>query len=365
MSRVQKSTNLYPHPFSRAYWKDALAELKDTKMLVFAALMIAIRVALKSIYIPVMPNVNINTAFFANALGAMVFGPVVAILAAIISDTLGCILFPQGAYFLPFVLLEIGGSLIFALFLYRAKVTVTRVILSRFCIDFFINIVLNAPIMAAYYHFVLGKSYLMFQFPQIAKNLFMFPIESVLLVLFLAVMIPITRRMRLTYSAENDLKFRPKQIILLCCLFAIGIASVLGYLYYYYSNNSISADYTTDERYTINATVNDHIIERTAEWDGLLTVSVVESAYKDFFGGTTTHNVAVYVVDEAALAENIAEARAKDPDSTYSLATVRGYSKSKAKADDALTRVAEAVIVLDDDTGAVISFEITPLAANP
>ena len=82
---------------------------------------------------------------------------------------------------------------------------------------------------------------------------------------------------------------------------------------------------------------------------------------KDFFGGKTEYAVAVYTVDESVLAENIAAAQAEDPTSTYSLVTVRGYSKSKAKADTALTRVADAVIVLDDDTGAVLSFEVTPV----
>ena len=42
----QRTTTLYPHPFSRAYWRDAAAELKSTKMLVITALLIALRVAL-------------------------------------------------------------------------------------------------------------------------------------------------------------------------------------------------------------------------------------------------------------------------------------------------------------------------------
>ena len=41
MARIQKSTMLYPHPFSKAYWRDAALELKDTKMLVVTALMVA------------------------------------------------------------------------------------------------------------------------------------------------------------------------------------------------------------------------------------------------------------------------------------------------------------------------------------
>ena len=53
MARVQKSTTLYPHPFSKAYWRDAALEMKDTRMLVVTALMGALRIALKpfAIYI--------------------------------------------------------------------------------------------------------------------------------------------------------------------------------------------------------------------------------------------------------------------------------------------------------------------------
>ena len=75
MSNNQKSTALYPHPFSKAYWHDAAAELKDTHMLVFAALMIALRLVMKQVSIPITPFLRINAAYFVNALGAMVLVP--------------------------------------------------------------------------------------------------------------------------------------------------------------------------------------------------------------------------------------------------------------------------------------------------
>lgn len=362
MSKLQKSNTLYAHPFSRAYWHDALMELKDTKMLVFTALMIALRVALKGVFIPIMPNVRINTAFFVNALGASIFGPVVAILAAVVTDTLGCIIFPNGPYFFPFILTEIGGSLIFALFLYRSKLSPTRIILSRFCIDLFINILLNAPLMLLYYKVVMGKSYVMFTFPHIAKNLFMFPVESVLLSLFMGLMAPLLYRHKMIYDKGEGLKLRGKQIVLMVCLFAVGVASVVGYLYYYYSNNSISKDFTPEERYSINCRLNDHIIERTDNWDGEITVTVVESAHRQFFEGTTSYNVAVYTVDMDELHANIEEKQAANPDSDYGLAKIRGYSKSPAAKDDALTREASGVIVMKDKTGEILSFEVTPEA---
>ena len=74
MARIQKSMRLYSHPFSLAYWRDAALELRDTKMLVITALMVALRIALKPAAIPLGPSLYIQTATLATALGAMIFG---------------------------------------------------------------------------------------------------------------------------------------------------------------------------------------------------------------------------------------------------------------------------------------------------
>ena len=354
MSKLQKSATLYKTPFCKAYWRDAAMELKDAKMLVVAALMIALRVALKGLYIPLAPNLNINiAAHFINALGAMIFGPVVAGLAACVSDTLGCILFPQGVYFFPCMFVEVAGSMLFAMFFYRAKITVTRVILARFSMDLFVNIILNSLVMCWYYQVIMGKSYVAMILPAAIKNLCMFPIEAFLLTLFLAIMIPVTFKLKLTYDSSADkssLKFNAKQFCLLLAMFAVGVACVVGYLFYHYDHNSVSGSYTAEERYDINTEMTDVVKAQTDEWDADTMVTTVESAYKKFMKGYTTYNVAVYVVDDAAL-----EGYDKD------LETIRGMSKSKAKkvADDGvMTRVSGAVIVLDDKTGEVLSFTL-------
>lgn len=221
---------LFRTPFSKAYWVQAVKEFKRLDVLIFAALMIALRVALKSISIPIAANLRINVAFFINAFGAMVFGPVVAIAAAAVSDTLGCLLFPSGPYFFPFIFIEIAGSLIFALFLYRTEVTALRVTLSRFCIDFFVNIVLNTPIMWLYYQMVMGKTYKIFDALRIVKNLVMFPLEAVLLVLFLRVVIPPAQKLGFVYSGVDKLRFTKKNIIFLVVMTAVGVAAVALYV---------------------------------------------------------------------------------------------------------------------------------------
>ena len=355
MTRVQKPTTLYKTPFSKAYGHDAFLELKDTKMLVIAALMIALRVSMKWTVIPLAPNLNINVgAPLVNAMGAMIFGPVVAALAACVSDLLGFMLFPQGGtYFLPYMFVEVAGSVLFALFFYRAKVTVTRVILARFSMDLFVNIILNSLVSMWYYAVIMGKSYAFMILPAVIKNLCMFPIEAFILTLFLGVVIPITCRVKLTYGSAEDsgtLKFEKKQLALLLGLFAVGVCCLVGYLAYYYDHNSISGSYTAQERYEINTQMTDVVLQQSDDYDNDTLVTTVESAYKKFLGETTTYNVAVYVVDDSALT-------GYDKD----LESIRGMSKSKAKAvadDGVMTRATDAVIVLNNDTGEVVSFQL-------
>ena len=349
MSTLQKSTTLYKTPLSAAYWRDAAAELKDTKMLVFAALMIALRVALKLISIPIAPNLDINTAFLANALGAMVYGPVVASLSAIISDVLGVML--QGdPYFPPFVLTEIAGSLIFALFLYRTKVnTRSSVILSRFCICLFVNILLQTPIMMLYYQVVLGNQSYVLTIPRILKNLFMFPIESVVLTIFLAFMQPITYRMKLTYNAEKSLQFQKKQVALLTALFIFGCGCVVGYLSYHYQTTSITTGYTTAERVEKNQEMYDIILENRRDAADDPAVAIIDAAYKHFLSSDTTYQISFYAVDPAV-------AQSDEMDSLWEL------KKTPASKHEALTKLANVEIVENDSTGEVLDFSYEPVA---
>ena len=92
---------LYAHPFSKAYWKQAASEFKKTRVLIFAALMIALRVVLKMVSIPVVPDLRINTALFINAYGAAVFRLMLCeemLNRGIAADFIACrsLLFPEG-----------------------------------------------------------------------------------------------------------------------------------------------------------------------------------------------------------------------------------------------------------------------------
>ena len=355
-----KSTTLYPHPFSKAYWRDAAAELKDTRMLVVTALMVALRIALKPFAIYIGPQMAIQTATLATALGAMIFGPVLAIPAAIISDTIGFMIFPTGDYFLPFMLTEIASTMIYALCLYRAKPSATRVIIGRFLICFVVNVVLQQFIFAWQYTYmgnpdkakdaILGITTI----ARIFKNLFFFPIESVVITLFLKVLVPVTTRAKLTYGGNTGLDFTKKQVVALVLLMVVGIGSAVGYLTYRYQDTSRSADYTDKQRVEANQSMTQLVLDRTDEWDAATVVCVVDSAFRPMFENETDYTVSVYVLDEAAFAAGQAD------DEEYGMDTLWGYSKSGPKKDkyQSLIKVAEATFRMNEKSGEVADWEI-------
>ena len=366
MTRVHKSATLYSHPFSRAYWRDAAAELQDIRMLVITALLIALRVALKPLAIPIGPQMSIQTAMLATALGAMIFGPVVAIPAAIISDTIGFMIFPTGTYFLPFVLTEIASTVIYALCLYCSKVSSLRVMLSRFFICFVVNIVLQQLIFAWQYAYmgnpekaantILG----IMGFARIFKNLFFFPIETVVLSLFLKVLLPVTQRAGLTYCSKSDMRFSKKVIAFMVCLVLAGTASSVGYLTFRYTDTSRSADYTTEQRVDRNRQMAQFVLDNSDEWDAEKVFCVVDEHKQGLFDAQADFKVSVYILDEEAFAAGQAA------DQAYTEDTLWGYSKSGPGKDKygSLVYVAGLCMTRNEKTGEVLTWELTPAQTN-
>ena len=358
MPRTQKSTALYAHPFSRSYWRDAAAELKDTRMLVITALLVALRIALKPFAIPVGPQMYIQTPMLATALGGMIFGPVMAIPAAIVSDTIGFIIHPTGEYFLPFVLTEIASTMIYALCLYRSKVSPTRVMLARFFICSIVNVVLQQLIYAWYYLFIGNPESAMnsimgiMTVSRIFKNLFFFPIETVILTLFLKVLVPVTNRMKLTYCPDADMHFTKKQVAALVCLVVIGAGSAVGYLTYRYNGTSRSADYSTEERIEANMAMTDVVVEHTDDWDDETVICIVDSAYRPLFGKETDYTVSIYTLDGEAFSAG------QHADGSYTLETLWAYSKSGPAKDKygSLVKVGTAKITKNEKTGEILNF---------
>ena len=361
------STALYPHPFSKAYWRDAANEMNSTKMLVVTALMVALRIVLKPFAIYIAPQLAIQTAMLATALGAMIFGPVIAIPAAIVSDTIGFMLFPTGDYFLPFVLTEIASTMIYALFLYRAKVTPIRVMLARFCICLFVNVMLQQVIFAWQYIYMgnpekaMSSITGMMSVARIFKNLCFFPIETVVLTLFLRFLLPVTQRAKLTYCGDSNMKFGKAAIATLVVLMVIGSASSVGYLSYRYNGTSRSADFTDEQRVEENKAATQLVLDKTDDWDDQTVVCIVDSAYRPLFGEETEYTVSVYVLDQEKFDVGVSDAAANGKE--YGMDTLWGYSKSGPGKDKygSMIKVATVKYIEVEKTGEIPEFNLTPV----
>ena len=337
---------LYATPFSKAYWKDACKELTKVRMLAVAAILIAVRVALKSLAIPIAPpTLMINLGFFVNALGAMIFGPVVASLSAAISDTLGALISnPTGSpYFFPFIFVEIAGSLIFALFLYRAPLTGLRITMSRFCVSFFVNIVIQTPIMLMYQTMILGNSYKVFDLPRICKNLVLFPFESLLLILFLGLMVPITYKMKLTYDPPKKLKITKKAVLAVVILFVVGSCSTAGFAWYDYNTRNHAKEFESDERAAFNEKLENYL--KVDDDTLVLVYKINRTAFQD--EENVTFNV--YSINPESGTDHAV------------LRTLKNKTATGDKYKDVLTCTATGSAVLSREDESLISITTEPI----
>ena len=208
--------------FSKDYWVCAAGELKKPRMLIFAAVLVALRVALKAVSIPIIPGqLYINFGFLVNALGSMVYGPVIGSISGAVSDTVGAFLFPKGPYFFPYIFQEIAGSLIFALFFYKRTLTVSRIIWARFSVSLWCNIIIQPLILLMWNAFHPDSAYSALSELKIVKNICMFPFESLLLAAFLGAMMPAMRSLKFADSVEKPLKIRARHLILLILASAV------------------------------------------------------------------------------------------------------------------------------------------------
>lgn len=204
---------LYKTPFSRAYWADAASELRNVRSLVFCAMMVAACVALS--YIPSIPlteGTRVTWGFLARALCGLVCGPVNALVFGFVEDTVSFVINPSGAYFPGYALTTMLGTMIYALFLYRAKVTVFRVFLAKLVTN-----IQNVLLGSLWSSILYDKGYYYYMVKSAGKNALMFPVQAVMLVFLFAALLPILGRMgvlpreagsrlHLRRKRENDLR---------------------------------------------------------------------------------------------------------------------------------------------------------------
>jgi ECF transporter S component (folate family) len=188
--------------FSSKYWKDATSQLGNIKMLTIAALIVALRVVVKFFKIPLAAGLSISFDAYVNSLGSLIYGPVMGLVVGAVSDILGCLLTGRMAeYFLPFILVEMASSFIFGLFFWKRKINVSRVLASKFTVNLICNIIMtslfNKWMYYIYYGIEKAQAYNVINGARIVKNLIMFPLEAVIIVIVLSAALPVVSQIKL------------------------------------------------------------------------------------------------------------------------------------------------------------------------
>ena len=194
---------LYKTPFSRAYWAQALEDFKRLRNLIICAMMVAACVALSYIpSIPVTDGVRVTWGFLARSVCGLVCGPVSALAFGFVEDTVSFLMNPQGVYFPGYALTTMLGTMIYALFLYRTRVTVLRIFLAKLCTN-----IMNVLLGALWSSILYGKAYFVLASSSAVKNAIMLPVQTVMLFWLFSLLLPVLRRMKVIPNQLGEKKW--------------------------------------------------------------------------------------------------------------------------------------------------------------
>lgn len=148
----------------------------NVQKLAYAALLIAAQIVL-SRFLSVQTQVfKIGFGFVPIVLAAMLFGPLWAAAVAAISDVLGAVLFPVGAYFPGFTLTAVLVALVYGFFLYREQ-SLVRIVAAVLVISIPLHLFLNTFWISMLY----SKAYWALLLSRMLQVAVMVPVQIVLI----------------------------------------------------------------------------------------------------------------------------------------------------------------------------------------
>ena len=119
--------------------------LKNTRMLVLLAMLVALNIVLTRFLSIEVPTQRVSLHFLPIALSAIFFGPIPAAIAAMVADVVGFALFARGAFpFFPgFTLSQFIMGAIYGLVLYQKPINMARVSVAALLVTLIVNMGFN------------------------------------------------------------------------------------------------------------------------------------------------------------------------------------------------------------------------------
>lgn len=175
---------------SPLYWRGAAGEVKKLRTLAVSAIFLALSSAVASVFIPLPNNLRVYFTYGPKALCAAVIGPVSGLIFGLTGDLLGFVLHPTGGFFPGYTLTSMMGMFLYSLGLYRKKITVCRLALTKLLV----NLVCNAGLNVLWSAILYQKAWIVYFTASLTKNLALWPVETAVLVLVFRLVGPLMER---------------------------------------------------------------------------------------------------------------------------------------------------------------------------
>ncbi len=158
-----------------ALFTDSYRELKSVRTVTTLAMFAAIAIVLGAFSIEVSSYVRIGFSSIPNGLAAYLFGPAVGGIFSGVLDILKYLIKPTGAFYPPMTLVTVLAGVLYGIFYYKKKITLPRVLATKFVVMLLCNVILNTMCLADLY----GNGFLALLPARALKNFIMWPIDSV------------------------------------------------------------------------------------------------------------------------------------------------------------------------------------------
>ena len=155
-------------------FRESASELKSVKNLCIISLLLALRVCLNFLTIPISDVCHLSFLFIVMGIIGGMYGPFVGAICGAVGDVLCYIIHPMGGFFIGFTASAAIAGVLYGLILYKNKFCVPRIIFSEILVDVVVNVLLNTIWISMLYETGFWELLITVRIP---KNLIMIPIS--------------------------------------------------------------------------------------------------------------------------------------------------------------------------------------------
>ena len=137
-------------------------------------------------------SLGISLGFIFLAIACMLFGPYPALLIGLLSDVIGYLIKPDGAFFIGYTFQSMLACFTYALCLHKTYVTFTRCFIARVIVNLVCNVIVGSICWAFIFNLNLNQTMTYLLTTSLPKNLvYLLPQSIVLFIVLKAILRPV------------------------------------------------------------------------------------------------------------------------------------------------------------------------------